>query len=71
MIVHVRLFATLWTVTHKGPWSMGFSSKDTVMGCHALLQGSFPTQGSNLCLLAVIFFTTITTWEALYKCSSH
>ena len=27
------------------PW--GFSSKNTGVGCHALLQGIFPTQGSN------------------------
>ena len=26
--------------------------KDTGVGCHALLQGIFPTQGSNSCLLA-------------------
>ena len=25
--------------------------KNTVVGCHFLLQGIFPTQGSNLCLL--------------------
>ena len=30
---------------------MGFSGKNTRVGCHALLQGTFPTQGSNLCLL--------------------
>ena len=36
---------------------LGFSvqgkspDKDTEMGCHFLLQGIFPTQGSNLCLL--------------------
>ena len=29
---------------------MGFLGKDTVVGCHPLLQGLFPTQGSNLCL---------------------
>ena len=39
------------------------------MGCHALLQGIFPTQGSNPCLLfpalADRFFTASTAWEAL------
>ena len=40
------------------------------MGCHALLQGIFPTQGSNLCLLCLLalvggFFTTNAIWEAL------
>ena len=24
------------------------------LGCHALLQGIFPTQGSNLCLLCIL-----------------
>ena len=31
------------------PWN--FPGKDTGMGCHFLLQGIFPTQGLNLCLL--------------------
>ena len=30
---------------------MGFSRKDTGVGCHFLLQRIFPTQGSNSCLL--------------------
>ena len=47
---HVCLFATLWTIAH--PWN--YPGKNTAVGCHALLQGIFPTQGSNphlLCLL--------------------
>ena len=39
--------ATPWTAAHQAPLSMGFSSKSTQVGCHALLQGVFPTQGSN------------------------
>ena len=46
--------------------------KNTRVGCHALLQEIFPTQGSNLELtspvfpaLADRFFITSTTWEAL------
>ena len=31
------------------PWDS--PGKSTGVGCHALLQGIFPTQGSNLCLL--------------------
>ena len=31
------------------PWNS--PGKNTGVGCHALLQGSFPTQGLNLCLL--------------------
>ena len=30
-----------------GSLSMGFSSKNTGVGCHARLQGIFPSQGSN------------------------
>ena len=41
----VWLFAIQWTVAHQAPLSMGFPSKNTGVGCHALLQGIFPTQG--------------------------
>ena len=40
-----RLFATLWTVAHWAPLSLGFPDKDTGLGCHAFLQGIFLTQG--------------------------
>ena len=42
------------TVARQASLSMGFSRQDTGVGCHAFLQGIFPTQGSNpsfLCLL--------------------
>ena len=35
----------------QAPLSMEFSSKNTGVGCQALLQGIFPTQGSNPCCL--------------------
>ena len=44
------IFATPWTVAHQA----FVSGKNTGVGCHFLLQGIFPTQGSNLqvqCLL--------------------
>ena len=41
----VPLFANPWAVAHGVPPSMGFSRQG--VGCHALLQGIFPTQGSN------------------------
>ena len=48
------------------PWDS--PGKNTGVGCHALLQGIFPTQGSNLQLmspaLAGGFFTSSATWEA-------
>ena len=40
--------------SHRAPLSMGFSSKDTGVGFHALLQGIFPTQGSNPRLLQLL-----------------
>ena len=40
--------------------------KNTEMGCHALLQWAFLTQGLNLCLLHLLHGQTGTlpTWEA-------
>ena len=51
---HVQLFVTLWTVAHQAPLSTGFSSQEYWSGCHSLLQGIFPTQGSHPCLLHVL-----------------
>ena len=50
------VFATLWTIAHQVPLSMGSPGKNTGVGCHFLLQGIFLTQGLNppclfLCLL--------------------
>ena len=36
--------------------SMGFSGKNTGMGCHFFLQGIFPILGSNLCLLRLLYW---------------
>ena len=50
---HVRLFATPWTVVHQAPpWPS--LSKNTGVGCHAVFQGTFPTQGGNLGLLRLL-----------------
>ena len=57
-----QLCATPWAVAHQGPLSVGFSTKNTGVACHALFQGIFPTQGSNPGLLSHAlaggFFTT-------------
>ena len=48
----VQLFATPGTVALQSllcPWDS--PDKNTGVGCHALLQGIFPTQGLNWCLL--------------------
>ena len=65
---HVWLFLTLWTVGRQVPLSMEFSNflgNSTRMGCHALLQGIFPTQGSNPYLLHLLH------WQADYLPLSH
>ena len=48
---HVQLFATQWTAPARllCPWDS--PDKNTGVGCHTLLQGIFPTQGSNPGLL--------------------
>ena len=50
----VQPFATLWTITHQTPLSIKLPGKNTGVGCHFLLQETFPTQGSNLCLLRLL-----------------
>ena len=49
----VQLFATQWIVAYLFcPWNS--PGKNTGMGCHALLQGIFPTQGLNPPLLLLL-----------------
>ena len=50
----VWLFATPWTVAPRllCPWDS--PGKNTGVGCHFLLQGIFPTQGSNPLLLCLL-----------------
>ena len=52
--------AALWIAACQAPLSMGFSrSRSTGVGCHALLQGIFPTQGSNLSPILTLSQTQI------------
>ena len=81
IILHPKSLQSCLTLQPYGPKSTRLlcpwdsPGKNTEVGCHALLQGLFPTQGSNPCLvpspaLAVRFFTTSTTWEALFTSSA-
>ena len=47
----VWFFATAWTIVHQAPCPWDSPGKNTGVGWHALLQGIFLTQGSNLHLL--------------------
>ena len=51
---------------------MGFPGKSTGVGCQALLQGIFPSQGSNPhLLLGRQTPYQRATWEALYQDAPH
>ena len=54
---HVLLFATPLTVAQQALLSKEISKKIGV-GCHFLLQGIFPTQKSNPCLLCLLYWQT-------------
>ena len=55
-----------WNCNHRTSpvWPYPVSSKNTGVGCRALLQGIFPTQGSNPCLLCLI---CIGSWILYHK----
>ena len=44
---HVQLFVTLWTRACQDPGLWDSPVRNTGVGCHALLQGIFLTQGPN------------------------
>ena len=61
---HIRLFVTLWTVTHQPSLSMGFSRQEYWSRLPCPTPGDLPEQESNLCLspaLAGGFYTTSAT----------
>ena len=70
---HVLLFATLWTIAHKAPLSMGFSRQEYWSGCHFLLQGIFTNQDGTCLIFPALaggFFTSSITWEAALQIGS-
>ena len=52
----VWLFVILWTGVHQTALSMGFTRQEYWSWCHAFLQGIFPTQWLNLCLLCLLYW---------------
>ena len=56
LLSRVQLFAPPWTVAHQAPLSLAFPGQEYGVGCHALLQGIFLTQGSNLGLLHLLYW---------------
>ena len=66
----VQLFATLWSVAHQPPLSMGFSRQESWSGLPCPPPGDLPNPRIKLPSLispasAGRFITTSATWEAL------
>ena len=66
--IHVWIFATLWTVAHQVPLSMGFSRQEYWSRLPCSPPGDFPYPGIKSMFLmspalAGVSFTTSTTWE--------
>ena len=66
----VPLYATPWSVACQAPLSTGILQERILE--NALLQGIFPTPGSNPHLLCLLLWQvgsrhTSPTWEALYN----
>ena len=61
----VQLFGTPWIAADQAlcPWDS--PGKNTGVGCHFLLQGIFPTKGSNLSFLSLLH------WQADSLTPSH
>ena len=51
---HVQLSVAPWTVALQAPLSMEFCRQEYWNELPFLLQGIFPTQGSNMCLLSLL-----------------
>ena len=65
----VRLFATLWTVAHQVPLSMGFSRQEYSSGLPCPPPRDLPDPGIKPVSLRSTaltgrFFTTMSIWEA-------
>ena len=71
VLSHVQLFATPWTVACQAPLSMGFSRQEYWSGLPFTSPGDLPNPGIEpkslaSLALAATFFSTSTTWEALF-----
>ena len=54
----IRLYVTLGLQAARLLCACNSPGKSTGVGCHAFLQGIFPTQGSNLHLLCLLYWQT-------------
>ena len=73
---HVGLFATLWTLAHHAPLSMGFSRQEYWNGLQCPPPGDLPNPGVEPMFLmspalAGRFFTTSATWHAIVQLDGY
>ena len=75
LLSRVRLLATPWTAAYQAPPPWDLPGKSTGVGCHTLLQGIFPTEGSNQYLLRLLHcrqilycWATSEAWIVGYMC---
>ena len=66
----IWLLATLWTEACQAPRPVGFSRQEYWSGLPFPPQGVFPTQGSNPCLLQLLYqqADSLPTWEGHPQC---
>ena len=67
----VRLCMTVRTVAHQAPRPWDTPGKNTGVDCQLLLQGIFPTQGSNPHLLHCRVLTTEPSGRPLHRIWKH
>ena len=72
LLSHVLFIAIAWTVAHQAPLSMGFSRQEYWSGLPFPSPGDLPKPGIKLVspvspALAGGFFTTSSTWKALFN----
>ena len=72
----VQLFATIWTVAHQSPLSMGFSKQEYWSGLPCPPPADLPNPGIEPAFLmspalTVRFFTTSATWQYLKLISGN
>ena len=67
--------SSLWDPTDCSPPGSSVHGKKTRVVCHALLQGIFPTQGLNLCLVCLLHWEealwVVCKFWKLILCWSH
>ena len=71
MVVRAILVVRDSQASASNPVDWDFPGKNTGVGCHFLLQGIFPTQGSNPCLTLISCLGLLHCRQILYLLSKE